>query len=288
MHVWKQSLIGIMLCLLAQLLSVPQVDANSEDALVMGVFPRRNAVSTARLFKPLATYLSHELGRSVRLVTTKNFADFWTGVRQQKYDLVHYNQYHYIKSDDLYDVIVCNEEFGRRMISGAIYVRQNSDIQRLSDLKGKKIVFGGGKKAMMSYIVPRYLLQEAGLGLADFTLDFANNPPNALISVFYQQADAAGAGDVVINLPVVRKTIDTSKVRYLARSEALFHLPWAVKRTLPVVLRQRIQSLLLNLDDQNRGREILKMAKLTRFNLAEDRDYDPHRDIIQVIEAADE
>jgi len=254
----------------------------------MGIFPRRNATTTARLFTPLANYLSQALGREVRLVTSKNFTTFWASVRQQKYDIVHYNQYHYIKSDDLYDVIACNEEFGRKRIAGALYVRRDSNIHHITDLKNKKIVFGGGKKAMMSYIVPRYLLLKAGLKKNDFITEFSKNPPNALLAIYYQQADAAGAGDVVKDLLMIRNAINTHDLRFLARSRSLFHLPWTLKRTLSPALRQRIQALFLELHRHPLGRTVLKTAKLNRFNRAESRDYDAHRTIINAVEAADE
>jgi len=64
-----------------------------EDPLVLGIFPRRNAVDTVRMFTPLAQYLSRRLGREVRVETSKDFESFWQGVIQRRYDIVHYNQF---------------------------------------------------------------------------------------------------------------------------------------------------------------------------------------------------
>ena len=54
------------------------------------------------------------------LVTAKSFAAFWTEVTQRRYDIVHYNQYHYIRSASDYEVIAHIEEFGKSTIAGAI------------------------------------------------------------------------------------------------------------------------------------------------------------------------
>jgi phosphonate transport system substrate-binding protein len=168
----------------------------ADDPLTMGVFPRRNAKVTMKLFNPIAKYLSRKLGREVELVISKDFESFWEGVTEQRYDLVHYNQYHYLESHKKYgyQVIAKNEEFGSSRISGVITIRVDSGIRSVLDLKGKKIVFGGGPKAMMSYIVPTYLLREGGLRAGDYEEAFARNPPNAILSAYFRQSAAAGAG----------------------------------------------------------------------------------------------
>ena len=61
------------LCLLTAVSSVIFVDAAiaDDESLTLGVFPRRNAKVTYKLFKPMAAYLSEQLNREVKLVTAK-------------------------------------------------------------------------------------------------------------------------------------------------------------------------------------------------------------------------
>ena len=153
----------------------------------MGVFPRNNATETTTMYTPLADYLSERLGRKVILVTSKDFDSFWKAVTERRYDIVHYNQYHYIRSAQTYRVIAHNQEFGKNAVAGALYVRKDSGITEVSQLRGRTVIFGGGKDAMMSYIAPRFLLMQAGLKEGDFKTEFAVNPPNALLAL-YQQA----------------------------------------------------------------------------------------------------
>jgi phosphonate transport system substrate-binding protein len=246
----------------------------------MGVFPRRNATLTTDLFTPMAAYLSKQLGREVRLITAKDFPSFWRGVTEQSYDIVHYNQYHYILSADSYQVIAHNKEFGRSDVAGSLYVRKDSGITQVSQLRGQRIVFGGGKDAMMSYILPRFLLLEAGLSKGSYDARFASSPPNALMALYFNQAEASGAGDILVDLPVVKKNIDTSEVTHLAKTQPLLHLPWAVKRTMAASLRDRIQQAFVALDTTEEGLKILTQAKMTGMGAAKDQDYDPHRQII--------
>jgi phosphonate transport system substrate-binding protein len=268
--------ISAVLVLIATAMFAPIIQA-ADDPLVMGVFPRRNSAETAKLFRPMADYLGERLGRKVVLVTSKNFDSFWNAVMEQRYDIVHYNQYQYIRSAKTYKVIAHTQEFGKDAVPGALFVRKDSGITEVAQLRGRTVMFGGGKDAMLAYIAPRYLLMQAGLKERDFKTEIAVNPQNALVALYHRQADAAGGGEIVLDQPVVKNAINVREIKLLAATEPLLFLPWAVKRTMPAKLADSIRSILLDLKNNEAGRQVLKSAIMTGMASAEDRDYDPHR-----------
>ncbi len=263
--------------------SLAHVVQAADDPLIMGVFPRRNAAETTKLFTPMADHLGEQLGRKISLITTRDFESFWKGVTERRYDIVHYNQYHYIRSAQSYQVIAYIEELGKSTIAGVLYVRKDSGITTLAQLRGRTVLFGGGDDAMISYITNRYLLLQAGLKKNDYKSLFAVNPPNSILALYRGQADAAGAGDGVLDLPMIRNAINTDEIATLAASAPLLQLPVAVKRAMPAKLRASIQSALLNLKNSETGRQVLKSAALTGMGKAEDKDYDPHRRIVRAV-----
>jgi len=259
--------------------------AATQSPLVIGIFPRRAPLTTVALFSPLAEYLSEQLGREVLLETAPDFGAFWQGVQQGRYDLVHYSQYHYVRSHEEagYRVILQNEEFGLNKIAAALVVRSDSGIESVGDLRGRKVVFGGGRMAMQSHILARYLLMEGGLTDGEYFVQYALNPPKACIAVFYRQAAAAGAGGQILKLPAVTEQVDGSQLRYLAKSAPLAHLPWAVAPDMPGDLASHIQALMLELNDSESGRDLLQRMKLTGLHPAADTEYDRHREIIRIV-----
>jgi len=257
--------------------AITSVSQAAETPLVMGIFPRNKATETIAMYTPMANYLSERLGRKVILVTSKDFDSFWKGVMDRQYDIVHYNQYHYVNSAKSYKVVAYNQEFGKSAVAGALFVRKDSGITNVSQLRGRTIMFGGGKDAMLSYIAPRFLLMQAGLQDGDFQTKFAVSPPNALIALYHRQADAAGGGDIAIDLAAVKNAINTQEITILSATEPLLFLPWAVKRDMTAKLAESIQSILLGLGGSDAGKSILKAAMTTGLGKAEDRDYDPHR-----------
>lgn len=256
-----------------------------QEPLIMGVFPRFDPANSMRLYTPITKHLSKKLNRRVVLVIPGDFYDFWEQARNNKFDIVHYNQYHYLRThkEQGYEVIVMNEEQGKGTIAASIVVRSDSSIKSLADLRGKKILFGGNEHAMVGYIWVTYLLRQAGLSPADYQYRFEVNPNAAVVAAYYGlwDAEAAGAGDLVLDLPVIKKQINTKGMRHLAIGEQAAHLPWAVKGSMDNDLKVKIQELLLGLKHTEEGKKILKNAQLTGFARASDQDYDFHRKILK-------
>lgn len=276
---------GSVLFLLLVTLAVNSPVIAEESELVIGVFPRRSPSEMMEMFSPLADYLSRQLGRPVKLETAPDFRSFWEAVASGRYQLVHYNQYHYVRSHKEfgYMVVAKNEEVHKSTMAGAILIRKDSGITTLKDLRGKRIVFGGDRSALMAYIIPSYILHQAGLKKGDYQEEFALNPPNVALTVFFHRAEAGGTGDIVFDLPFVRDKIDVSKMKYLAVSQQVAQLPWAVRADMPVSERERIQKALLGIKTAEDGDNILKAAALTNLVPASDDEYNYVRQVIRTV-----
>jgi phosphonate transport system substrate-binding protein len=258
-------------------------EADGAAGIRIGVFPRRPAADTRRMFQPLAAYLSERLGLAVTLETPADYPAFWGAVEDGRYDLVHYNQYHYVRArKQLGHVLVAkNEEFGEARLRAAILVRDDSPFRIVQDLKGHKILFGGGPDAMVSYILATDILRDAGLRAGDYVEQFAQNPVKAVIALHYMQADAAAAGERVSALPLVTATIGRDRLRLLGYSLSVPHLPWAVSAGVDAAQRQAIRDALLALNRSARGPRILASMQLSGLVGASDSEYEVVRDVIR-------
>ena len=257
----------------------------AEPSLVIGIFPRQKATTTFRNFTPLAQHLGRVLQRRVILESAPDYAAFMSELSKARYDIVHFNQYHYVRSHKTpgYNVIAMNEESGKSTIAGSIVVKKDSGVTSVQQLRNSKIMFGGGPDAMMSYIVPLFLLQQAGLHKGDYGVEFAKNPVNALLAVHYGRVKAAGVGKAAARLPVITQQYENQEYKYLIVSEPLAHLPWAVKTNMPENLSRQIQQTLISLKDSKQGQKILHAAHLTGLLPAKDSDYNRHREIISTV-----
>ena len=280
-----RSALALVALLLPALLAALPAPLPAEEALNLGIFPRRSAKATTTLFQPLADHLAAALGRPVRLIASKDFKSFWKGVEERRFDLVHFNQYHYVKAHAQhgYEVVGHNVEFGRPELRSAIYARRDGEIESLADLRGKTVLFGGGRQAFIAYIAATQLLRRAGLEAGSYQEAFAKSPPNAIQGVYFKQAAAGAAGDIGIQLPMVVKKIRVAELKSVAESEPFHHIPWAVRGDMAAPLRARIGELLAGLDEREAGRAVLKAARLNRIETAVDADFDAHRAVIHEV-----
>lgn len=262
------------------LLVMPQCWA--EQDLVIGIFPREGATTTHDKFAALGRYLSNVVRRDVRVETGRDFEGFWRNLSEQRYDLVHFNQYHYVKSHAQfgYRVIAKNEERGKATIAPALAVRVDSGISNVGALRGRQIIFGGGPSAMVAYIGVKALLRQAGLTEGDYTTEIAINPPSALLAVYIGQGSAAGIGESVLDLPTAGRRIDASKIRIVAKGNEIPQLPWAVRSGIDAKLATQIGAALLALGQAVEGREILREVGVTGFVSADDHEFDVCRRLI--------
>lgn len=253
------------------------------ESLRLGVFPRHSAADTQRMFEPLRAYLSARLGMPVVLETPVDFASFWSAIEQRRFDLVHYNQYHYIRAhaDFGHRLLVANEERGRSQIRAHIHVRFDSPVQEVHELKGRKILFGGGPSAMVSYILAIDLLRQHDLNDGDYIEGFAQNPGKALVALHFLQADAAAAGDPVVDLPAVREAIGDGSLRILAQSKPIPHLAWAATSRVNDAIARAVKAALLDLNTAGQPREILKSLQVSGLRSVDDRQYDIVRKIVE-------
>ncbi len=220
-------------------------------------------------------YLTNQLHTKVTLETTRSFQEFWNNVKLRRYDIVHYNQNHHLisKKKYEYEIFLKNEEHKRTTISSLIIVRADSGISNLKDLKSKKIIFGGDMSAMMSYLIPKKMLEDVGLKSTDYNSSFALNPPNALLAVALGQADACGVGDPIPDLKVVKEKINMKELKIIAQSKQYPHLAWAVKNDMDKSLKLKLKNALLQLNNTEKGIKILTRAKLTGIYNANENEY---------------
>ena len=250
--------------------------------LKMAVFPRRSAPQTMKMFKPLAAAMSKELGVEVKLVLSKDFPTFWKGVKGKQYDIVHFSPSHFLPAQKNfgYSALVQNVEFGRESLSAVIYARKDSGISTAADLKGKKVVFGGGKKSFFAYIAPTYILRKAGLQKGDYQEQIAKNPFNAVMAAYTKAGDAGCASDITLEMPPMKKKVKAEELQAVGQVGPLPQLLWATGERVDADLKGKLEAFFLGLKAKPQGPALLKGAKISNFTKVGD--YSLVKEVVEV------
>ena len=274
-HAWRVfAMLWLVLVLVLGFVIAPPASAAEDVPLRFGVFPRSSPEIMVRNYSPLARALSASLGRRVVIETDRNFASFMQRVYAREFDLVYLNQAQYVKAHHSagYRCIAKLCESPACTISALIVTRDDSGLNKISDLRGRTIAFGD-PEAIVSHVLAKSILRAAGLAPRDYQQIFTRNPPNALLAVYNGTAQAAGIGSSLLQRPEILRAIDVKRLRVLAASQPIPQLPIAVRGDLDARLVRRILATLLELPGKPEGMEILARAGALRFETADNAEY---------------
>jgi phosphonate transport system substrate-binding protein len=276
--------LSVMVAVLVMVLSVVMHGTASAE-IKFGILPRLSAVEMNTMFAPLADYLSKETGEKVTLVIPKDFGTFKEAVKAGQVDIGFANPLIYVelkKDMDLAPLALSSELKSGTRFRGIIIARKDSGIEKLQDLKGKKLSFVD-KDSAAGYIFQMLLLSKAGLDVhKDITvLPFAKKHDNVMMAVFNKAADAGGIRED--DYDKMKDKVDLSQIRIIGYTDYFPNWPVFAAPKLAKDVEAKLKAALLRLkvNDPQSG-TVLGGAKLNGFVPVADKDYDELRKAAKV------
>lgn len=254
--------------------------ALAEDkGYIFGVHPFASATKLEKKFSPLVDYLSTQLGTTVKLEISKDYAAHIDAIGQDRFDIAYAGPASYVKMTDKYGLkpfLARSENDGKATFKGAILVSKHSKIQTLADLKGKHFAFGS-PSSTMSHLVPRYMLLEAGITGSDLgSFEFLGNHDQVASSVLLGDFDAGAVKSSVF------KKYEPKGLRLLAWTPPISTHMFVAGKQVPEAEIANIREALLAVNTSPDKEKVLKPIKksLTGFVPGTDADYDNLRNIL--------
>ncbi len=258
------------------LLFVLLVPGIAAAEIKLGLLPRLSAAELTEMFTPLANYLSQETGEKVTLVVPKDFDAFKALVTSNQVDLGFSNPLVYVqlkKTDAKLDPLGLASEKAGTKFRGIIIARKDSGIEKVQDLKGKKLIFVE-KDSAAGHVFQMLTLSNAGLDVTkDFTkLPFAKKHDNVAMAVFHKAADAGGIRED--DLEKMKDKVDLSQIKVVAYTD--YYPNWPLFSTgKNKAAADKVKAALLKLKPNSaEARKIVGPAKITGFAPIADKEYD--------------
>ena len=260
----------------------PVLAANykSNSTLIMGVHPYLPAAELKKRFKPLLDYLSNQLAIPMELSISKDYETHIENIGNKLFDVAYLGPASYVSLIDKYGshaLLARLEIKGKAYFNGYIVTKDGSDILELKQLKGKKFAFGS-PRSTMSYLVPRYMLREAGVSLESLSdYKFQGNHRNVALSVLLGEFDAGAVKEEVYF------KFKGKGLRQIAVSPSISEHVFVSRQGLSLGKHKKIQDAMYNLSKTEHGRKILISIKknVSRLVPVSDKDYDNLRVIIR-------
>jgi phosphate/phosphite/phosphonate ABC transporter binding protein len=243
----------------------------------VAVLPLYSPLTIYKRYEPLMRYLSEKTGYEFKLVIPKNFEEFIQIVSEGKVDFSYQNPYVFSIVSKKYPVkalaITVGEDCGQdegicgdERFRGIIITRVDSNINKIEDLKGKKIMIVSPTSAG-GFLSQKIYLEKKGFNLKrDFKLIDAKRQEKVIIGVYKGEADAGFIRESALS--AWEKEVDVSKIKILDYGEYLPNWPFAEVRNKNQELTAKLKKIITNLEP-----DILKKAKIKGFKDATDEDF---------------
>jgi len=242
--------------------------------------------STLYTYERLADYLAEKLGRPVELIQRATYAETNELIRTRQVDMAFICTGAYIRGQREFemDLLAVPEINGKTTYQSYIIVPSTSSVHYWEDLRGKVFAFTD-PLSLSGYMAVLALLKSKGENPGQFfsrTL-FTYSHDNSIRAVAEGWVDGAAVDSLVYEALTKQDLFYQNRVRVIWKSEPFGSPPVVAPRGLDPALRMKLRSILLEMDQDKKGREILALLGVDRFVPGDDRLYDSARDVLNVI-----
>ncbi len=254
----------------------------ADNAYLLGVFPFLPVPNLEGIFAPVAAELSGPLKKTVRLRLTSTYEAFISALNDQTFDIIHVHPFDYIRFAHArgYLPLVARSED----LFAQFSVKNGSPIQRLADLKGKRIGTPPATGAV-TYLALDALQKE---GLRPGTNITVKHFPNHLACLQQLQI---GSMDACATSASTLKTFESQfKLTFtrIGHSISIPHTMFAVHKRVPAsdrkIILDTLQSSTLSTVDPHLRLLFIESSDAVTgryFKPVTDRDYHPARTILK-------
>lgn len=285
----KRMKVKMLVMVVLMIMAAWLVQASIASAEIrFGILPRLSAQEMHKMFDPLAEYLTKETGEKVTIVVTKDFATYKDALQTGQFDLGFSNPIIYVQLKQrtaLVPLALSAEKKAGTRFRGLIIARKDSGIEKVQDLKGKKLIFVDEDSAA-GYIFQMLLLSKAGMDVnKDFTrLPFAKKHDNVTMAVYNKAADAGGIRED--DLDKMKDKVDLSAIRIVAYTDYFPNWPVYATPKLNKNIADKIRAALIKLKPNDAGSDaVVGAANLAGFATVSDKDYDLLRQAAKLVGA---
>ena len=249
------------------------------EELILSVHPFLSATEVKARFSPMANYLSKQLGIKVTLRVGANYDEHIQAIGKDQVDLAYMGPASYVTLVNQYGIkptLARIEMDGKPTFHGYIVTRSDSAINSLEDLKGQSFAFGD-PKSTMSYVVPHFMLTQAGV----ITHDSAEH---AFLGSHINVALAVLSGDYAAGAikPAVFRKFESKGLRIIAVSPEISEHVFVSRTGLSEETVNELRKAMFTASGSEQGVAALKAIKNSATGLipVQDGDYDNLRTII--------
>jgi len=244
-------------------------NSHAEKRYLFGVVPQQAASKLVKHWNPILKYLKGKTGISLTFATAKNIPSFEAACKIARYDFSYMNPYHYIvfHKTSGYQAIA---KAKNKQIKGIVVIEKHTRADNLYDL-AKKIVAFPSPKAFAASMLPRSALTKSNI---PFTAKYVQSHDSVYRNV--AAGNYIAGGGVKRTFKALHKNV-RDKLKILWTSEGFTPHAFAAHSRVPKDVVRKVQTALIQMSDDPKGRALIKKLKLNGIEAAQNSDWDDVR-----------
>jgi phosphonate transport system substrate-binding protein len=227
--------------------------SSSQPPLKVYIVPQLTATQTYTHWAPLLEQVGQQTKQCFDLLVPISIPQFESDLNDGLPDFAFMNPYHAVMKwrESEYVPLVASSE----PIFGVLSIRWTSKIQKIHDLKGRKIAFPAPNAFAASLLIRATLSQE-GVPYTPVYLKTHSNVYRAVI-----RGDAAAGGGIQSTLLAEPAELK-AELRVLMETKRYTAHPFSANARVPVALQHQIQDAFLEIGQTSAGRKLLNDVQL--------------------------
>ena len=240
-----------------------------EKVIKMGFVPLKNSEKLVEDLKPISDYLSERLGVKVEAFTASNYIGVVEGIGSGSVDFGIIPPFSALlaqKQSNAKPILTSKGKTGKPGYTAELYVRKDSGIKNLQDVKGKKVAFVDPSSSS-GYIYPGAMLVEAGLNLEkDISYQFSGGHDKSLQLLLNKDVDVIATFDGVEDRYAKDFPQAKTDIQKLATSDMIPGIMVTVSSKMDKDLQDKLEKALRDIENDPKLKELFtKMFSITGF-----------------------
>ena len=240
-----------------------------EKVIKMGFVPLKNSEKLVEDLKPISDYLSERLGVKVEAFTASNYIGVVEGLGSGSVDfgiIPPFSSLLAQKQSNAKPILTSKGKTGKPGYTAELYVRKDSGIKSLQDVKGKKVAFVDPSSSS-GYIYPGAMLVEAGLNLdKDISYQFSGGHDKSLQLLLNKDVDVIATFDGVEDRYAKDFPQAKTDIQKLATSDMIPGIMVTVSSKMDKELQEKLEKALRDIEKDPKMKEMFtKMFSITGF-----------------------
>ncbi len=252
----------------------------AKEEIVIGLIPEENIFRQMDRYRPLGDYLGKKLGIKVRFTILSRYGDIIDRFKAKNLDGAFLGALTSVIAMDRLNLEPITRPVlmdGSSSVEGWIIVRKDSKIRNIKDMKNKTIAFVD-RATLTGFLFAIAYLREHGIeSPLNYFREyyFTGSHASSLLSVLDGKADIGVAKDTIVRERMANDPMIEEEIMVIARSIKLPNTTLCIRNDMNKKLKDEILRILLEMEKDSEGRNILNKMGATRFIRALNDDFRP-------------